>query len=137
MYISLPLLHDFSLSKLECGPKKSTPGKFVYIRLFQRIEINAKKFGKKTLVHFKSVLFAAAAAVAVVEAKTPLLGERRSTEWGGHGFKPRPDQQPGSLKNWRDHVEDLISVKMFTSLGSDVKPLALSPSSFLINWKGT
>ena len=32
-------------------------------------------------------------------------------------------------------IKDLISVEMFASLGSDVKPLALSSSSFLINWK--
>ena len=86
LYISWPLLHDydvkmsnftfyggrkqattkFSLSfyKLECGPKKSTPGKFAYSRHFQRIGINAKKF-EKTLIHFKSDVFA---AVAVVDA---------------------------------------------------------------------
>ena len=52
---------------LECGPKKSTPGKFAYIRHFQRIGINATKF-EKTLIHFKSDVFA---AVAVVDAKTP------------------------------------------------------------------
>ena len=40
------------LSELECGPKKSAPGKFTYIRHFQRIGINVKKF-EKTLIHFK------------------------------------------------------------------------------------
>ncbi|CAH3028738.1 unnamed protein product, partial [Porites evermanni] len=35
------------------GPKRSTPGKFAYIRHFQRIGINAKEF-EKTLIHFKS-----------------------------------------------------------------------------------
>ena len=36
-------------------------------------------------------------------------------------------------------IKDLILhvVKMFASYGSDVKLLALSSSSFLINWKGT
>ena len=52
------------LSKLECGPKKSIAGKFAYIRHFQRNGINAKKF-EKTLIHFKSDVFA---AVAVVDA---------------------------------------------------------------------
>ena len=53
--------------------KKSTPGKFAYIRHFQQIGINAEKF-EKTLIHFKSDVFA---AVAVVDAKTPyfFLGE--------------------------------------------------------------
>ena len=46
------------------GPKRSTPGKFAYIRHFQRIGINAKEF-EKTLIHFKSDVFA---AVAVVDA---------------------------------------------------------------------
>ena len=32
-------------------------------------------------------------------------------------------------------IKDLISVEMFASLGSDVKPLALCSLSFLINWK--
>ena len=60
-------LNFVSLSKLECGLKKSTPGKFADIRHFQRIGINATKF-EKTLIHFKSDVFA---AVAVVDAKTP------------------------------------------------------------------
>ena len=34
-------------------------------------------------------------------------------------------------------IKDLVSVQMIASLGGDVKPLALSPSYFLINWKGT
>ena len=53
--------------------KKSTAGKFAYIRHFQRIGINATKF-EKTLIHFKSDVFA---TVAVVDAKTPyfFLGE--------------------------------------------------------------
>ena len=33
-------------------------------------------------------------------------------------------------------IKDLVSVQMIASLGDDVKPLALSPSYFLINWKG-
>ena len=51
---------------------------------------------------------------------------------GGRGFKQRPDQQPGSLKNWWDHVNllaviwDLVSVQMIAYLCGDVKPLALS-----------
>ena len=32
-------------------------------------------------------------------------------------------------------IEDLTSAEMFASYGSDVKPLALSPLSFLISWK--
>ena len=34
-------------------------------------------------------------------------------------------------------IKDLVSVQMIASLGGDVKPLALSPSYFLINWKRT
>ena len=34
-------------------------------------------------------------------------------------------------------INDHVSVQMIASLGGDVKPLALSPSYFLINWKGT
>ena len=48
-------------------PKKSTPAKFAYIRHFQEIGINVTKF-EKTLIHFKSDVFA---ALAVVDAKTP------------------------------------------------------------------
>ena len=55
-----------SLSKLEWVPKKSTPGKFTYIRHFQWIGINAIKFEKRC--HFKSDDFA---VVAVVDDKTP------------------------------------------------------------------
>ena len=43
------------------------PGKFAYIRHFQRIGMNATKF-EKTLIHFKRDVLA---AVAVVNAKTP------------------------------------------------------------------
>ena len=53
---------------LSSVPKKSTPGKFAYIRYFQRTKINATKF-EKTPIHFKSDIFA---AVAVVDAKSPL-----------------------------------------------------------------
>ena len=55
-----------SLSKLECGPNKSALGKLAYFRHF-RIGLNTTKF-EKTLIHFKSDVFA---AVAVVDAKTP------------------------------------------------------------------
>ena len=34
-------------------------------------------------------------------------------------------------------IKDLVLVQMIASLGGDVEPLALSPSYFLINWKGT
>ena len=54
-----------SLSKRECGPKKSTPGKFAYIRHFQRIGITATKPFEKTLIHFESDVFAAVAVVHV------------------------------------------------------------------------
>ena len=57
----------FSLSKLECGPQESTPGKFAYICNFQQIGINATKI-EKTGIHFKTDVFA---AVAVVDAKAP------------------------------------------------------------------
>ena len=53
---------------LSSVPKKSTPGKFAYIRYFQRTKINATKF-EKTPIHFKSDIFG---AVAVVDAKSPL-----------------------------------------------------------------
>ena len=34
-------------------------------------------------------------------------------------------------------VINLVSVQMIASLGGDVKPLAMSPSSLHISWKGT
>ena len=34
-------------------------------------------------------------------------------------------------------IYDLVAVQMIASLGAAVKPLVLSPSSFLINWKET
>ena len=34
-------------------------------------------------------------------------------------------------------IKDLVSVQMIASLGGGVKPLALSLSYFLINWKET
>ena len=52
-------------------PKKSTLGKLAYIRLFQRTGINATKF-EKTLINFKSDVFA---AFAVVDANTPFYLE--------------------------------------------------------------
>ena len=68
LYISLQLLQDYDvkmpnfkfygegkqattkflfLSKLECGPKNSTKGKFAYNRHVQRIGISATKFEKR------------------------------------------------------------------------------------------
>ena len=47
--------------------KKSTPGKFAYIKHFQEIEINATKF-QETRIHFKSDVFA---TVAAADAKAP------------------------------------------------------------------
>ena len=90
LYISLPLLHDYHVKmpnfmfnggraqtsddeifflflNMSAVPRKSNPGKFACIRHFQRIGINATKF-EKTLIHFKSDVFA---AVAVVDGKTP------------------------------------------------------------------
>ena len=58
---------SFSLSKLECGLKKSTPGKFAHTCHFLQIGLNATKI-EKTEIHFKTDVFA---AVAVVDAKAP------------------------------------------------------------------
>ena len=55
----------FLFLNLSAVPKKSSPGKFAYIRHFQPIGIKAKKF-EKTRIHFKSDVFA---AVAVADAK--------------------------------------------------------------------
>ena len=75
LYISLPLLHDYDVKmpkftfygghkqaptkfsfgvflNLSAVPKKSNPGKFAYIRHFQRIGINATK-SEKTLIASK------------------------------------------------------------------------------------
>ena len=57
----------FLFLNLSAVPKKSTPGKFAYIRNFQPIGINAAKF-EKTRIHFKSDVFT---AVAVADAKAP------------------------------------------------------------------
>ena len=57
----------FLFLNLSAVPKKSTPGKFVHIRHFQPIGINATKF-EKTRIHFKNDVFA---AVAVADAKAP------------------------------------------------------------------
>ena len=57
---------SFSLSKLECGLKKSTPGKFATCQ-FLKIGINATKI-EKTRIHFKTDVFD---AVAIVDAKAP------------------------------------------------------------------
>ena len=58
---------SFSLSKLGCGLKKSTLGKFAYTCNFQQIGINATKI-EKTGNHFKTDVFA---AVVIVDAKAP------------------------------------------------------------------
>ena len=42
----------FLFLNLSAVPKKSAPGKFVYIRHFQRIGVKATKF-EKTLIHLK------------------------------------------------------------------------------------
>ena len=57
-----------SFLDLRVVPKKSTPGKFTRFRHFQRIGINATKFEKTLMIHFKSDVFA---AFAVVDAKIP------------------------------------------------------------------
>ena len=98
-FLCWPLLHDYDLKipnftfyegrkqgddeviflflNLSAVPKKSTPGKFAYFRYFQQIGINATAF-EKTLIHFKSDIFA---ALAVVDAKTP---------WCSKTMKRRP-----------------------------------------------
>ena len=48
----------FLFLNLSAVPNKSTPGKFAYIRHFQRTWIKATKF-EKTLIRFKSDVFAA------------------------------------------------------------------------------
>ena len=77
LYIPLPSLHDYDENKrqqvfflslnLSAVPKKSTPGKYTYIRHFQGIGINATVF-EKTRIHHKSNVFA---AVFVDDAKAP------------------------------------------------------------------
>ena len=57
----------FLFLNLSAVPKKSTPGKFPYIRNFQQIGINTTKVGK-TPIHFKSHVFD---AVTFVDAKNP------------------------------------------------------------------
>ena len=76
----------FLFLNLSSVPKKSTPGKFAYIRHFHRTGINATKFEKKTPIHFKSDVFA---AVAVVDAKSPSYGP--SDGCGG-----RVEENPGN-----------------------------------------
>ena len=51
---------------LSAVPKKSTPGKFAYIRHFRQIGINVTVW--KNAIHFKSDVFP---AVAVIDVKTP------------------------------------------------------------------
>ena len=58
---------SFSLSKPECAPQESTPGKFAKICHFQQIRIYATKFGK-TGIHFIRDVFA---VVPLVDAKAP------------------------------------------------------------------
>ena len=58
---------SFSLSKPECAPQESTPGKFAKICHFQQIRIYATKFGK-TGIHFIRDVFA---VFALVDAKAP------------------------------------------------------------------
>ena len=53
---------------------------------------------------------------------------------GSRTFKSRPDRQSGSFFKKSGEIMlatiwDLVSVKVIASLGSDVKPLVLSPSS--------
>ena len=78
LYIPLSSLHDYDENKrqrvflslslnLSAVPKKSTPGKFTYIRHFQGIGINATVF-EKTRIHHKSDVFA---SVCVDDAKAP------------------------------------------------------------------
>ena len=74
-FIFLPSLNDYDVRMpnfMFCGgrkqavPKKSSPGKFAYIRHFQLTGINATKF-EKTPIHFKSVIFDAVAVVDLLE----------------------------------------------------------------------
>ena len=58
-------LFSSNIFRMVLVPKKSTPGKFAYIWLFQEIGMSATKF-EQTRIHFKSDFFA---AVAVVDAK--------------------------------------------------------------------
>ena len=57
----------FLFLNLRAVPKKSTPGKFAYIKHFQRIEINETKF-EKMLIYFKSDVFT---TITVMNAKLP------------------------------------------------------------------
>ena len=57
----------FLFLNLTAVPKKSTPGKFAYVRHFQWTGINTTEF-EKTRIYLKSDVFA---AITVVDAKTP------------------------------------------------------------------
>ena len=61
-------------------PKKTTLEKFAYVRHFQRIGINAKKF-EKTPIHFKSDVFA---AVAVVDIKSSQIRSLSNDDGDGN-----------------------------------------------------
>jgi len=65
----------FLFLNLKAVPKKWTPGKFAYIRHFQRLGINVAN-SEKTIIHsVKSDVFA-----AVVEAKTPYTWKEPSSK---------------------------------------------------------
>ena len=58
---------SFSLSKFECGPLEINSWEIRLHLPFQQIGIIATKF-EKTVIHFKTDVFA---AVAIVDAKAP------------------------------------------------------------------
>ena len=59
-------------------------------------------------------------------ARLAQLEKRRSAEREVASSNPGRTINQGLKKNWWDHAS---SVQMIASMGSDIKPLALSPSS--------
>ena len=67
--------------------------------------------------------------MVTTDCRRPIRSVGRASVYreGGRWFKPRPDREIMLTVIGR-----LVSVKMIASLGVDVKPLALSPSSFFL-----
>ena len=73
------------------------------------------------------------------------MDERRFVEGGGGGWgvlgynagRTTNQALKTAGKVMLAVIYDLVSVQVIASLGGEVKPLALTPPSFLISWKGT
>ena len=123
--------------------KQSNTNRTIVVRLCSAIEHNrtssfvwVRLTNKSNAIELNLVWFCSECRMASSVGWTPVC-------WAvGRGFNWTPAGPPTRVFKITGEImlaviKDHVSVQMIASLDGDVKPLALSPSYFLFNWKGT